>query len=106
MDTNEIESVLRKVSSKHVDTDGTYVFLFGSRAGDTAKPASDYDIGLFSSRPISFGTIAKIEDELEEFPIPVFIDFVDFSMVSPEFKRIALQRIKIWNKPKNNLKLA
>ncbi len=106
MNTEQIESLIKMVVSKHVDVDGTYVFLFGSRADGTAKRASDYDIGLYSGQQIPFGTISKIKNELDDLPIPVFIDFVDFSMVSPEFKNIALKRIKLWNQPKTNLKLA
>ena len=108
MNTNEIESVIKKVVAKHVDTDGTYVFLFGSRAEGTQRRASDYDIGLYSGKPISWSVIARIKDELlEEYPIPVEIDVIDFATVTNDFKKLALREIKIWNKPKrkNSLKL-
>ncbi len=106
MNAGEIENVIKKAVSKYVEIDGTYIFLFGSRADGTATRASDYDIGLYSGQRIPFGTIARIQDELEELRIPVFIDFVDFSAVSAEFKKIALKKVEIWNQPKTDLTLA
>ena len=106
MNTNEIERIIKNVVSKHVDTNGTYVFLFGSRAEGTARRASDYDIGLYADKPIPWSVIARIKDELlEEYPIPIEIDIIDFSRVSEDFKKIALREIKIWNKPKSSLRL-
>ena len=46
-----------------------------------------------------------IKDELEDHPIPVDVDIVDFSTVSSEFKKIALKKIQLWNNPKTSLKL-
>ena len=96
---------IRRVIGKYVDTSQTYVFLFGSRASGNPSPASDYDIGLFQGKPVPLRVIAKIKDELEDCPIPVSVDVVDFATVSEDFKKLAFKKIRLWNVPKNGLKL-
>ena len=105
MTQEETEKIIQQVVLRYIDPKEYYVFLFGSRAGAKEKSNSDYDIGLYGPTEISFGTIARIEGELEDYLIPQEIDFVDFSTVSAEFKEIALRKIKIWNTPKSDLQL-
>lgn len=49
--------------------------------------------------------MAKIKDRLEEHPVLVGVDLVDFAQVSEEFKRLAMTTVKIWNRPKRALTL-
>ena len=105
MRTQHIEALIKKVIIRHVNPREALVFLFGSRAGRLGRLTSDYDIGIYRGRKIPLRLIAKIKDELEDYPIPVNIDIVDFSTVSDDFKQLALKKIKIWNKPKVDLKL-
>lgn len=105
MKSAELESALKWVIQKYVDPSETYVFLFGSRAGGRNKPASDYDIGLYQERQIPLSVIAKIKDEIEDYPIPVDVDLVDFNAVSDDFKKLALKGIRLWNIPKKSFKL-
>lgn len=105
MKPTEVEPAIKKVIAKHVDPKDSYVFLFGSRAAGGSRPASDYDIGIYRHEKIPLSVIARIKDELEDFPIPVDIEIVDFTTVTDEFKKLALRQIKIWNKPKTSLKL-
>ena len=99
------EAIIKRTIGRHLNLDQSFVFLFGSRATGTASPASDYDIGLYSGKEIPLAVLAKINGELEDYPIPVDIDLVDFSSVSKEFKEIALRKVTIWNTPKNGLRL-
>jgi predicted nucleotidyltransferase len=105
MKAENFEPMIKNAIAKHIDLNESFVFLFGSRAGGGSRLSSDYDIGLYRGRKIPLGIIAKIKDELENYPIPVEIDLVDFSLVSDAFKSLALQQVKIWNKPKTGLKL-
>ena len=105
MTTVETEQIIQRVVAKHVDMKEAYVFLFGSRASGREVRASDYDVGIYQGSPIPFVVFAKIHDELEEYPIPVHVDLVDFATVSEGFKRLALKEVKIWNKPKKPLLL-
>src|SRR5579863_9764385 len=105
MDQEQIENIIRRAISKNVDLNETLVFLFGSRALGEGRLGSDFDVGLYKGERIPLRTIAKISAELDEFPIPMDVDIVDFFSVSEEFKKLALKVIKVWNKPKKNLKL-
>jgi predicted nucleotidyltransferase len=101
----ETENIIKEVVSRHINLRESFVFLFGSRASKQSRINSDYDIGLYGDKKVPFGVIAKINNELENYPIPVDIDIVDFTTTTPEFRRIALREIQIWNKPEKNLKL-
>ena len=102
---NFIESTIQKVISKYIDPGTSFVFLFGSRASQNFRKTSDYDIGIYTGKKVSLSVIGKIKDALEDYPIPVDVDVVDFSEASADFKKIALKEIKLWNSPKTNLKL-
>jgi predicted nucleotidyltransferase len=101
MTERQIENTIQKVIAHHVDLTRAQVFLFGSRATASFMPYSDYDVGIDTGVKLTLATIALIKDELEDYPIPVGVDIIDFSSVTPEFKALALKKIKIWNKPKN-----
>ncbi len=100
-----IKRIAKKIITKYIDPKSCFVFLFGSRAVGKNRPQSDYDVGIYTGKKIPLIIIAKIKNELEEYPIPVDIDFVDFAKVSRSFKKIALQEIELWNTPQTNLKL-
>lgn len=105
MECAQIETLIRETIRHHVNPKECYVFLFGSRAAGAYSRTADFDIGLYTGQKIPFTVIAKIMNELEEYPIPVRIDIVDFAAVSSEFKKIALKEIEIWNRPKKSFKL-
>lgn len=86
---------------RYLPLESLAVFLFGSMAEGRGKRYSDYDVGLWGRRPISYGTLAKMEEELEGLPVDV--ELVDFTAVSQDFRRVALQKVDLWNVPKNGL---
>jgi hypothetical protein len=49
-----------------------------------------YDVGILGKKPIPGHILIKIEESLEESDLPYKIDIVDFILVSPEFRKIAL----------------
>ncbi len=63
------------------------VLLFGSRAMNTFKPASDVDIALIY-KPDNYHTLAEVKYKLEEeTKIPYFFDVLDFKTIdTPELK--------------------
>lgn len=67
-------------------------FLFGSRAVGTAKPHSDYDLGVIGPRPLSVREWGALNDAFEEAPIIHAVDVVDFYPASDSFKKVALRR--------------
>ncbi len=90
---------LLRVLSKHLDLSKYRVFFFGSRVQGRAGRGSDVDVGI-EGPPIDPLTWAQIEEEIENLPTLYRIDLVDFSSVSQEFKKEALERIEVIHEPK------
>lgn len=80
---------IKSTLAEYIDTQHTRVVLFGSRATNSFRSNSDFDIGLFSSAPIPLSTLFALHRAFEECPWKV--DIIDFSQVSDEFKKNALQ---------------
>ena len=74
---------------------GNYrLFLFGSRTSDGHDSKADIDIGISADKPVEAKTMVNIKEGLEQIPTLLKIDFVDFSMVSQEFRKIAMKEKK------------
>jgi len=74
---------------------GYQIFLFGSRVEGTAKPRSDFDIGIIGQQPLPLKTFYVIEDLFDEIETLYKIDWVDFNQVSSRFVDHALQHIEV-----------
>ncbi len=61
------------------------VFVFGSRAKNTAKPLSDLDLCLKDNYDKS--TVRKLQDAFEESDLPFKVDVVVWSELSDDFKK-------------------
>ena len=93
--------IVKQIVLKHIPKDNFAVFLFGSRAVGNAKPLSDIDIGILGLEPLPTIIKVDLESDLEESIVPNKIDLIDFYQVDKDFKKEALNTIKIWNCPKN-----
>jgi predicted nucleotidyltransferase len=99
---HEQEAIKRSVLQALANADAD-IFLFGSQAAGKVHEKSDYDIGYFVDEKIPLQVLMELEEKLEEMPIPARVDLVDFTVLSPEFIRIALQGgVKIWKQKKKN----
>lgn len=65
------------------------VFLFGSRTSDRHHTYSDIDIGIEGKDRVPQSVMSRIVDAMEISDLPVRVDVVDFTRVTPEFARIA-----------------
>jgi predicted nucleotidyltransferase len=74
---------------------GHRVFLFGSRASGTARPNSDFDVGVYGEEPLPLKTFFAIEDRFDDLPTLCKIDWVDLNRASPEFRERAMKKIEI-----------
>jgi uncharacterized protein len=105
MNTHEIESSIRNAVWRELNPDHTFLFLFGSRALGNARPGSDYDVGVYTGKPVPWSSLSKIKGQIEDSAIPVPVDIVDFSEVSEDFRKVALKGAQFWHRPKNGLTL-
>lgn len=69
---------------------GFKVVLFGSRPAGTARPRSDFDVGVLGAEPLPIEVFYRIQDRLAELRTLYRIDWVDLQRVSPEFRGTAL----------------
>ena len=93
-DRNEMEKVFRNFPELEK------VILFGSRAMNTFKPASDVDIALIYKTD-DYHIVAEIKNKLEEeTKIPYFFDVLDFKTIdSPELKEhVKLNGMEIYSR--------
>lgn len=74
---------------------GHKVILYGSRARGTARPYSDFDIGICGKEPLSFTAFYKLEDMMEELPTLYKIDLVDLNRTNTGFQQEALKSAEI-----------
>ncbi|MBU0620205.1 MAG: nucleotidyltransferase domain-containing protein [Patescibacteria group bacterium] len=88
------EKQIRNIIFKHLDSKKYKVFLFGSRVNGQALKYSDYDIGIYGKSRLPSEDKFLIEESLEESDISCKVDIVDFSLVSPNFRKVALSKIK------------
>ena len=70
------------------------LFLFGSRVKDYFHEKSDIDIGILSEKPLDAIQLFSIKEKIDEIPTLLKIDFVDFSVVSEDFRTVALKQTK------------
>lgn len=59
------------------------IVLFGSRARGTARPASDWDLGIQGPRPLTGEERQSIRDALEDLPTLHTFDVVDLTTARP-----------------------
>jgi len=88
----------KKIVLSCIGTEPYTVFLFGSRAVSENAGMSDIDIGILERKNKRLPVELKLSilEALEESVIPFPIDLVDFSTVSPDFKRVAMKKVVIW----------
>jgi uncharacterized protein len=94
MKSAKAEEDIKEIIFRFLAPDDYRVFIFGSRAAGKSDRYSDYDIGIQGKRTLPSETKILIEEALEESELPYKVDIVDFSLVSNEFKKIVLSRIR------------
>jgi len=87
------EHYLRQALRKHLPQ-GVGVYLFGSRARQTARWNSDYD--LWVDADIAEPIIAKIIEELDESFVPFKVDIVTTPKLRGRFGECVRAEAKPW----------
>ena len=70
------------------------LYMFGSRANDTAKPASDLDIILKEDQEIPLSNIIDIRELLKASRLPFSVDIIDWHNLSKEFASVIADDLK------------
>ena len=83
------------IVGKYLDLDQNRIFFFGSRVTNKGNDRSDIDVGIEGDKEISWQTMAKIKEDVENLPILYKVDIVDFKKVSPDFYDLAKRDIEM-----------
>ena len=87
------EAFIRETLRKHLHAN-VPVYLFGSRARNTASWNSDYDLWIDADLPNAL--IADIQDELDESFVPFRVDIVTTPKLRGKFGEIVKSEAKQW----------
>jgi type I restriction enzyme S subunit len=64
------------------------VWVFGSRARDSAKPHSDLDLAIQGDEPLAADARAGLVDAFEESDLPFRVDVVEWATLSEDFRAV------------------
>lgn len=80
---------------------GTTVWVFGSRAKQTAKQYSDLDLAIEVNHPLDAAIMPMLMHDFEESTLPYAVDLLDWQTVSSAFQStVDKDRILFWKKEK------
>ena len=82
---------LKKLTLATLNGEKVKIILFGSRGRLDNHPTSDVDIGLIPQGTLNKRKIISLKEKIEALNIPYKVELVDFSTVSPDFKKEALK---------------
>lgn len=87
------EAFIRQTLRKYLQAD-VAVYLFGSRARNTARWNSDYDLWIDADLPNAL--ITGIQDELDESFVPFKVDIVTTPSLRGRFGEIVKSEARQW----------
>ena len=93
-DIKDLED-LKKVIKEIFKAKKVKVYIFGSRARGDHTPRSDLDLGFLSGEDISY-ELSLLREILEESNLTFFVDVVDLSKASEEFRELVLKEGRLW----------
>ena len=77
---------IREALARHLP--GHQVIAFGSRANGKARKYSDLDLCIMGDVAPDQSAVWRLKDELEESPLPIRVDVIDWASTSPVFRAI------------------
>ena len=87
---------LKKVILEVFKNDNVRIVCFGSRARRDSSMFSDVDIGVIPREKIKEKKFTLAREKIESLNIPYKVELVNFSEVSPDFKKEALKEVIVW----------
>jgi predicted nucleotidyltransferase len=92
----QIKLEIKRVFQQLVDDLAGYrVVLYGSRVTGTARPHSDFDVGVIGPRRLPSSLFYRIKEMLDGIDTLYEIDWVDFSDTSKAFREEALRTVEV-----------
>lgn len=79
----EYQKILVDIINKHLSN--CRIYLYGSRARGDNQIGSDIDLALDMDKPIDWGVLGNIREDITESTVPLFVDIVDVQASDQEF---------------------
>ena len=83
--THKELNIIQDIFAKHL-CDDCNVWVFGSRAKNTALFNSDLDLAIECKDKIDLNKLNKIKSDLEYSRLPYTVDLIDINAIKPHFK--------------------
>ncbi len=93
---NKYLAKLKKITLAALKDEKVKIILFGSRGRKDNHLTSDVDIGLIPYGKMDKKKVISLKQKVEDLNIPYKVEIVDFSTVSPDFKKEAMKGAVIW----------
>ncbi|HBV58362.1 MAG TPA: nucleotidyltransferase domain-containing protein [Candidatus Magasanikbacteria bacterium] len=90
----KLKQELKDIVGRHLDLKFYDIFFFGSRVIGKGNAQSDIDVGIEGAKSVPADALSNIKEEIANLPILYKIEIVDFTNVSPDFKKVAKQKIE------------
>jgi predicted nucleotidyltransferase len=78
--------IVHDILQKHVPEEK--IMVFGSRITGTIKPYSDLDLCIMGTQPLSLQQLGDLREDFSESDLPFRVDIVEWTTITPEFKKI------------------
>jgi predicted nucleotidyltransferase len=88
---------IRRIVMEELKDRPAKVFLFGSRARNSARPSSDVDVAVLPLAPLPPAVLSRIRLRLEESCVPLRVDLVDLSEADEPFRSAVLREAIPWS---------
>jgi type I restriction enzyme S subunit len=80
-------AIVRDILRAHLPN-GARVWVFGSRATETARRYSDLDLAVEADGPVGFDVLGDVAEALSESDLPYKVDLIDLRSVDPAFRAL------------------
>jgi predicted nucleotidyltransferase len=96
LDLDQNELVIVTNIFKSILNNKPEIYVFGSRAKNTARKYSDLDLLIKANEPINYLLLSQLEEAFSESDLPYKTDIIDWYTVNEDFKQhITPQLIQI-----------
>jgi uncharacterized protein len=71
------------------------IWAFGSRVNGSARRFSDLDLVIKTQKPLPWQSIEDLKDAFSLSDLPMSVDLIDWSVITPAFQKIILARYEV-----------
>ena len=89
------QAIIKQLNALGDALNGYTVVLFGSRASKTARPRSDFDVGVIGETSLPPQLFYRLESQFDKIETLRTIDWVDLTQTTADFREEALKHAEV-----------